>query len=247
MSSDREKNASTHKTAGSHSEGSAGHGSTGHGAETSHVAPSHAAPEAADRILTLERENADLKDRLLRALAEMENLRRRTERELQDQRAYSITKFATDVVATADNLRRALESVPEADRADEGEDNAAIRALIDGVELTERELLKVLERHGVKKRVPMGERFDPHRDQAMFEVPDETLASGTVVQVVQAGYVIGERVLRPAMVGVSKGGPARAPVETETPASDGQASGAHAEAHRTAAEGHAKPRVDKRA
>lgn len=248
MSSDREKNASMHKTAGSHAERSAEHGSTGHGSagqgSAGQGAPSQAAPEA-DRIPTLERENADLKDRLLRALAEMENLRRRTERELQDQRAYSITKFATDIVATADNLRRALESVPEADKEDEGEENAAIRALIDGVELTERELLKVLERHGVKKRVPVGERFDPHRDQAMFEVPDETQPSGTVVQVVQAGYVIGERVLRPAMVGVSKGGPARAPVEA--PARENQSAASQTEAHRGQAEPGGKPRFDKRA
>lgn len=236
MSSDTEKNPGAQTSVGATPDES-----TGPGAEVPRAAPE------AERIPVLERENADLKDRLLRALAEMENLRRRTERELQDQRAYSITKFATDIVGTADNLRRALESVPDADREDEGEENAAIRALIDGVELTERDLLKALERHGVKKRVPVGERFDPHRDQAMFEVPDETQPSGTVVQVVQAGYVIGERVLRPAMVGVSKGGPARAPVEADTPTTDGSASGAHADAHRATAETSSKPRVDKRA
>lgn len=197
------------------------------------------------RIQTLERENADLKDRLLRALAEMENLRRRTERELQDQRAYSITKFATDIVGTADNLRRALDAVPKVEG--ESEDNAAIKALVDGVELTERELLKAFERHGVKKREPVGERFDPHKDQAVFEIPDESVASGTVLQVMQAGYMIGERVLRPSMVGVSKGGPARAPApEAEASAAENHAV-PHAEAHRAAGDGTGKPRVDKRA
>lgn len=200
----------------------------------------------AERIQTLEREAADLKDRLLRALAEMENLRRRSEREMQDQRAYSITKFATDIVGTADNLRRALDAVPKAEEGTEVEDNAAIKALIEGVELTERELLKALERHGVKKRDPVGERFDPHRDQAVFEIPDETVPSGTVLQVMQVGYMIGERVLRPSMVGVSKGGPARAPVQEAAPA---EAAGAtpHADAHRPAGDAGAKPRVDKRA
>ncbi len=221
--------------------------------------PASAGPEApaaevrtadSERIATLERENADLKDRLLRALAEMENLRRRTERELQDQRAYSITKFATDIVGTADNLRRALESAPKATE-EAGEDasedkGAAIKALVDGVELTERDLLKALERHGVKKRFPMGERFDPHRDQAMFEVPDESQPSGTVVQVVQAGYTIGDRVLRPAMVGVSKGGPARAPAPETGVAGEAHPASGHADPHRPGAEA-AKPRVDKRA
>jgi molecular chaperone GrpE len=172
-------------------------------------------PEA-ERITSLERENADLKDRLLRALAEMENLRRRAEREAQDARVYAITKFAGDIIGTADNLRRALDSAPKleggAEEEAQKEAHAPFRALIDGVELTERELLKAFERHGVKKRAPKGEKFDPHRDQAMFEIPNETEFTGTVMEVVQPGYVIGDRVLRPAMVGVSRGGPAR-PVE----------------------------------
>lgn len=229
MSSDHEKK----NAAGAQAEGAAGQ-----------EAPRGPAEDIA-RIQTLERENADLKDRLLRALAEMENLRRRTERELQDQRAYSITKFATDIVGTADNLRRALDAVPKAEG--ESEDNAAIKALVDGVELTERELLKAFERHGVRKREPVGERFDPHKDQAVFEIPDESVASGTVLQVMQAGYMIGERVLRPSMVGVSKGGPARAPAsETEAPAAESHAA-PHAEAHRAAGDAASKPRVDKRA
>lgn len=201
-----------------------------------------AATPDAERLATLERENADLKDRLLRALAEMENLRRRTERELQDQRAYSITKFAGDMIGTADNLRRALDSMPKPAEGEEAVELAPeIKALIDGVELTERELLKALEKHGVKKRMPMGEKFDPHRDQAMFEVPDESQFAGTVVQVVQPGYTIGERVLRPAMVGVSRGGPSR-PVETEAAAAQQD----HAAKPQGAGEA-PKPRVDKRA
>ncbi len=179
------------------------------------------APEAAkaenERLAQLERENSDLKDRLLRALAEMENLRRRTEREIQDTRAFSITKFASDMIGTADNLRRAIESAPKGEEGNaEYEAIAkAIQPLLDGVALTERELLKALEKHGVKRREPVGERFDPHRDQAMFEIPDESVPNGTVMQVVQVGYMIGERVLRPAMVGVSKGGPARPATEPE--------------------------------
>lgn len=212
------------------------------------AAQAGAAPDA-ERLEKLERENADLKDRLLRALAEMENLRRRTEREMQDQRAYSITKFASDMIGTADNLRRALESLPKPEEGEaEPEREAPIKALIDGVELTERELLKALERHGVKKRSPVGERFDPHRDQAMFEIPDETQLNGTVVQVVQPGYTIGERVLRPAMVGVSKGGPARPQVEVETPSADAARGQPHAEARPAGAgEAGGKPKVDKRA
>ena len=181
-----------------------------------------ATPEA-ERIASLERDNADLKDRLLRALAEMENLRRRAEREAQDARAYAITKFAGEIVGTADNLRRALDSAPKTEGEAEEEAHAPFRALIDGVELTERELLKALERNGVRKRFPKGEKFDPHRDQAMFEIPNETEFAGTVLEVIQPGYIIGDRVLRPAMVGVSRGGPARpaeaapAPAATEPP------------------------------
>ncbi|GJE61799.1 Protein GrpE [Methylobacterium trifolii] len=152
--------------------------------------------------LTAERD--EFKDRTLRTLAEMENLRRRTEREVTDARTYAVTNFARDVLNVADNIRRALDSVPaEARSAAEG----ALKGLIDGIELTERDLAKTLERHGVKLVEPKGQRFDPNRHQAMFEVPDSEVPTGTVVQVVQAGYVIGDRVLRPALVGVAKGGP----------------------------------------
>lgn len=196
-----------------------------------------------ERLAALERDNADLKDRLLRALAEMENLRRRTEREIQDTRAFSITKFASDMVGTADNLRRAIESAPknEAGNPEHEAMAKAIQPLLDGVSLTERELLKALDKHGVKRREPVGERFDPHRDQAMFEIPDETVPNGTVMQVVQVGYMIGERVLRPAMVGVSKGGPAR-------PATEAEASeAAKPEAPRPNGHEQPRPKFDKRA
>jgi molecular chaperone GrpE len=159
-------------------------------------------------------EAADYKDRLLRALAEMENLRRRTEREVADVRAYGIANFARELLAVADNMRRALDAVGVELRASAG---PGLLAFLDGVELTERELLKALEKHGVTKLEPLGQRFDPNLHQAMYEVPDPSVANGTVVQVVQPGYRIGERVLRPAMVAVAKGGPK---LPKEAPAND---------------------------
>jgi molecular chaperone GrpE len=151
---------------------------------------------------------AELKDRLLRTLAEMENLRKRTEREVTDARLYGVASFARDVVAVADNMRRALDAVsPELRTSAE----AGVKALIDGVELTERELLKALEKNGVRQFSPQAEKFDPNVHQAMFEVPNASVPAGSVVEVVQPGYMLGERVLRPAMVGVSKGGPKSAP------------------------------------
>ena len=161
-------------------------------------------------VEALNAENAALKDRVLRTLAEMENLRRRTEREAADARTYAVTAFARDMLNVVDNLTRALESLPENARA-AGAD--VLKSLIDGVELTARDLSAALARHGVKKQEPQGEKFDPNFHQAMFEMPDETLPSGTVTKVVQSGWTIGERVLRPAMVGVSKGGPK--PVKAE--------------------------------
>lgn len=159
-----------------------------------------------------EAERNDLKDKLLRTLADMENLRRRTEREIADAKAYAVTSFARDLLGSADNLRRALESLPETART-EGE--AALKALVEGVELTERELLKTLERHGVRRIDPHGEKFDPHLHQAMFEAPDASIAKGLVSKVVQTGYKIGERVLRPALVGVSAGAPKSPSAEAE--------------------------------
>ena len=157
-------------------------------------------------LLTAERD--ELKDRMLRTLAEMEKLRRRTEREVADARTYAVTNFARDMLNVADNVRRALESVPADQRSAA---DGAFKGLIDGIELTERDLVKNLERHGVKPVEPQGQKFDPNRHQAMFEVPNAEVPAGTVVQVVQTGYVIGDRVLRPALVGVAKGGPKAAP------------------------------------
>jgi molecular chaperone GrpE len=144
----------------------------------------------------LQKEAAEARDRMLRTLAEMENLRKRTAKEVADSKLYGVTGFARDVLDIADNLQRALDAVPAEARAAA---DAGLKSLIEGVELTERSLLNALEKHGVKK-------FDPNFQQAMFEVPDASVPSGTVVQVVQAGYTIGERVLRPALVGVAKGG-----------------------------------------
>jgi molecular chaperone GrpE len=147
---------------------------------------------------------AEFKDRLLRTLAEMENLRKRTAREVADAELRGVTSFARDMLGVADNIRRALDAVtPEVRSSAE----AAVKALIDGVELTERELLKALEKNGARQFSPEREKFDPNLHQAIFEVPDASVPAGCVVQVVQPGYMLGERVLRPALVGVSKGGP----------------------------------------
>jgi molecular chaperone GrpE len=196
-----------------------GDGVTPQGAPEAATAGSQAAasPAGGDPATALVEEVAQLKDRLLRTLAEMENLRRRTEREVADARTYAVTQFARDIVTVADNMERALQAL---DHELRGKADAGLKALLDGVEITERELLKVLEKHGVQKLDPTGQKFDPHRHQAMFEVPDPSVPSGTVVQVMQSGYTIGERVLRPAMVGVAKGGPKAAPANAEQPAND---------------------------
>ncbi len=152
----------------------------------------------------LVKEAAEAKDRMLRTLAEMENLRKRTQREVADARSYGIAGFARDVLEIADNLQRALDAVP-AEAKDSAD--AGLKGLIEGVEITERSLHRTLEKNGVQKFDPIGEKFDPNVQQAMYEVPDASVPSGTVVQVIQAGYMIGERVLRPALVAVSKAPP----------------------------------------
>jgi molecular chaperone GrpE len=172
--------------------------------------------EAPDPIAQLEAEKTDLKEKLLRTLADMENLRRRTEREIADARTYAVSNFARDMLNVADNFQRAIDSVP-AEAREAGD--PALKALIEGIELTEREMLKTLERYGVKPVNPEGQKFDPNLHQAMFEVPNADVPSGTVVQVVQTGYVIGERVLRPALVGVAKGGPKVAEAQSGAAAS----------------------------
>jgi molecular chaperone GrpE len=159
--------------------------------------------QAPDAVAVLEAEKAELKDKLLRTLADVENMRRRSEREAADARAYAVTNFARDMLNTADNIRRAIEAVP----SDASAADPSLKAFVEGVELTERDFLKSLERHGVRRLEPKGAKFDPNMHQAMFEVPNPDVPTGTVVEVVQTGYAIGERVLRPALVGVARGGP----------------------------------------
>ncbi len=157
-----------------------------------------------EAVVRLLKENEELKDRALRVAADMENLRRRTARDVHDARSYAIANFARDMLSVSDNLGRALDAIPAEVKAS---GDAGFKALIEGVEITERAMLAALERHGVKKLQPEGEKFDPNFHQAMFEVPNPDVPANTVVQVVQSGYSIGDRVLRPAMVGVAKGGP----------------------------------------
>ncbi|MDX1483858.1 MAG: nucleotide exchange factor GrpE [Alphaproteobacteria bacterium] len=158
---------------------------------------------------------AELNDRMLRTAAELENFRRRAEKERQDTAKFAIAAFARDCLTVLDNLRRGLDSVSQEER----KENPALETLAAGMELTERELLSTLERHGIVKVDPLGEEFDYDRHQAMFEVEDTTKPSGTVVEVVQPGYLLNDRLLRPAMVGVSKGGPkpetVQAPIANE--------------------------------
>jgi len=159
-----------------------------------------AAAELAVRLNKSEAELADTKDKLLRALAETENQRRRAQRDTEDARRYAASNFAKDMLDVADNLRRALGSLDPASLQDE-----RAKALVEGVAATERALLAALERHGIKRIDPeIGERFDPHFHEAMFEVPNTGKPGGSVVQVVQAGYRMHDRLLRPAMVGVAK-------------------------------------------
>ncbi|MGF7008527.1 nucleotide exchange factor GrpE [Aminobacter sp. BE322] len=168
-----------------------------------------------EALVRLLKENEELKDRALRVAADMENLRRRTARDVQDARSYSVANFARDMLTVSDNLRRAIEAVSDEAKAAGG---AGLASLIEGVEVTERAMLTALERHGVRKLDPQGEKFDPNFHQAMFEVPNPDVPANTVVHVAQSGYTIGDRVLRPAMVGIAKGGPKHG---AETPAEPG--------------------------
>ena len=160
-----------------------------------------------DQVQTLMAEAADLKERLLRSMADMENQRKRMEREKAEASLYAATNFARDLLSVADSMDRALQAMPE-----EGRDklDEATRNLLAGIEVTHKELMNVFSRHGIGRIEPLGEKFDPHFQQAMFEVPDASAPAGTVVQVMQAGYTIGERCLRPALVGVAKAPPADA-------------------------------------
>src|SRR5258706_8391452 len=165
----------------------------------------NAAVSLEERLLTAEAEAADFKDKALRAMAEVENIRRRAQREREDAVKYAATNVARDLLSTADNLRRALASVNEAQIADE-----STRSLLTGVAATERELLAAFEKNGIKRVDPKGERFDHNFHQAIFEGENTGKPAGTAVEVLQPGYVLHDRLLRPAMVGVAKGGPAAA-------------------------------------
>ena len=191
-------------------------------AETA-AAPEPAEPEDdAARAARLEAEVGELRDQLLRALAEAENQRRRGQREREEAVRYAAAPMLRDLLAVADNLQRALESVP-ADTADE---SGALKTLLEGVQLTQRELQTVFERHGIVKLDPLGERLNPHHHEAMFEVPDPDQPSGTIAQVLQSGYLLHDRLLRPARVGVAKGGPAAKPAAEAGELADRDASAA---------------------
>jgi molecular chaperone GrpE len=177
-------------------------------AETAAEKPAEAAQQSdaerdAAAVQALIAENASLKDKALRTLAEMENLRRRTEKEVADAKVYGVTSFARDMLTFADNLRRSLDNVPK----DVMASDPALKTFVEGIELTERDFLSRLQRHGVRKLEPKGQKFDPNFHEALFEIPDESVPTGTVAQVVEDGFAIGERVLRPAKVGVARGGP----------------------------------------
>jgi molecular chaperone GrpE len=165
-------------------------------------------PEAeadpAARVAGLEAELADCKDGLLRALAEQENARRRALREREEAVRFAAAGLARDLLATADNLRRAIESVPEEKVADE-----TVRRLLAGVVATERALLEALAKHSIRRIASLGEPFDPDRHEAVFEVTDRARPAGTVAEVLQEGYLHHDRLLRPAMVGVAKGSEGR--------------------------------------
>ena len=161
-------------------------------------------PNAEEQIAKLEADLAEARDRMLRALAETENVRRRLEREREDTARYAISRFAGDTLSVADNLRRALDAVP----ATAVEKDEFLAKLVDGVSATEKNLLSVLEKNGVKKLDPLGQKFDPNFHEVLFEMDAPDKPAGTVVQVLEAGYTIGDRLLRPARVAAAKGGPA---------------------------------------
>jgi molecular chaperone GrpE len=169
-------------------------------AASAETPPAEASP-APESSEALQAEVAEIKNKLLRTLAEMENLRRRTEREMADARQYAVANFARDMLTVGDNLRRAIDAVPKELR--DGRD-PALSALIEGVEVTERSLEQSLTKFGVRRVDTKGQKFDPGLHQAMFEVESGDLTPGTVAEEIQAGYAIGERVLRPALVGIVK-------------------------------------------
>lgn len=164
-------------------------------------APGESDPEA--RLAQLEAEKAELREQLLRALADVENTRRRLQRELDEKLKYAAAPLAKDLLGVADNLGRALASVPAEVRGQE-----AVQGLIAGVEMTEKALLEAFAKHGIERIDPAGQKLDPHRHEAMMEIQDPSKPSGTVAQVFEAGYELRGRLLRPARVAVAKGGAA---------------------------------------
>ncbi len=179
------------------------------------------AEEAAADADPLQERVQDLEESLKRSVAEQENLRKRMEREKAEVSKYAIAGFAREVLGIADNIQRAIDAVPK----DAAEKDQALKTFLDGIEVTERELHKAMQRHGIAKLNPEGEKFDPNFHQAMFEIPTDEQPSGVVMQVVQPGYVLEDRVLRPAMVGVSKAAPAASgtndnAAQTSDPAAD---------------------------
>ncbi len=174
--------------------------------------PPPPSPES-EEMTRLKAEAADLKDRLLRTHAEMDNIRKRLEREKLDASKYAISKFARDVVAIGDNVQRAMDAVPQS----AAEQDPAVKSFVEGVAMIDRELLAILGRHGVTRLDPKGQPFNPHHHQAVVEVPSADFAAGLITQVFQSGYTLEERVLRPAMVAVSKGMPKPQPSEPRPP------------------------------
>jgi len=173
-------------------------------------------PTEEDSLAAAQQEAASLKDQLLRALAETENVRRRAARDKDDAGKFAMAGFAREIVGVADNLSRALEAItPESLEKD-----ATLKTLFEGIQATERQLETAFEKQAIKKVWPLGEKFDSNLHQAMFEVPGTDKPAGTVVQVLQAGYTLHERLLRPAMVGVAKGQPA--PSAPDQSAGDGR-------------------------
>jgi len=184
--------------------------------------------EIAEMLVAAQEEALQLKDRLLRTVADMENLRKRTQREINDARSYAIADFARDMLNAGDNLSRALSVLPEDFRNNA---DGQTKSLIDGIEMTDREMQRLMQKNGVKPILAEGEKFNPHKHQAMFEIPDASVPAGTILQVVQQGFEIGERVLRPAMVGVSKGGQ-----KTASHASENQTTSTAAETNNSQSE-----------
>jgi len=200
----------------------------GQQAGAQHQQDQHAASESVAvleaRVQELEGQQGDLTDRLLRAHAEMDNLRKRMEREKIDGAKYAITKFAVDIVGISDNFQRAIAAVPPGASDQDG----PLKSMVEGVVMTERAFLQVLERHGVRRIDPMGELFNPNRHQAVMEQDNPEVPAGTVIQVFQLGYMIEDRILRPAMVVVAKGGakPAKSADSGNVPPASNDNSGA---------------------